>query len=138
MQITFFCVSEFIKGCHMSHKELQMRRQRVIPLLRQLHQLLLLHLLVLADQGKMHFSSKQLSCLGGVYHMYQRYHHHYQQHFRYPPSVIAQAPPRPLIEELIKYGAIKFRGKKEDDSSTVKLWLESTKRVLKQLQCSPR
>ncbi|KDP20426.1 hypothetical protein JCGZ_06033 [Jatropha curcas] len=30
-----------------------------------------------------------------------------------------------------------FKGKKEDDASTVELWLESTKRVLEQLQCSP-
>ncbi|KAG8649752.1 hypothetical protein MANES_08G134411v8 [Manihot esculenta] len=54
-----------------------------------------------------------------------------------PPPVVAQAQPRPPIEKLRKYGATDFRGKKEDDPSAAEFWLESTERVLQQLQCSP-
>ena len=58
-----------------------------------------------------------------------------------PPPVAVQVPPpvvaRPPIEKLRKYGATDFRGKKEDDPSAAEFWLESTERVLQQLQCSP-
>ncbi|XP_043815591.1 uncharacterized protein LOC110622956 [Manihot esculenta] len=54
-----------------------------------------------------------------------------------PPPVVAQAQSRPPIEKLRKYGATDFKGKKEDDPSAAEFWLESTERVLQQLQYLP-
>ncbi|KAK5846047.1 hypothetical protein PVK06_002313 [Gossypium arboreum] len=45
-----------------------------------------------------------------------------------------QAP----IKELRKYGATEFMGLKGVDISTTKNWMESTKRILQQLECTPR
>ncbi|XP_017628564.1 uncharacterized protein LOC108471461 [Gossypium arboreum] len=45
-----------------------------------------------------------------------------------------QAP----IKELHKYSAIEFQGLKGVDPSTAENWIESTKRILKQLECTPR
>ncbi|KAK5811364.1 hypothetical protein PVK06_026693 [Gossypium arboreum] len=43
-----------------------------------------------------------------------------------------------LIKELRKYGATEFMGLKGVDPSTVENWMESTKRILQQLECTPR
>ncbi|XP_016742967.1 uncharacterized protein [Gossypium hirsutum] len=47
---------------------------------------------------------------------------------------IRQAP----IKELRKYGAMKFQGLKGDDLSAAENWMETTKRVLQQLDCTLR
>ncbi|XP_021607673.1 uncharacterized protein LOC110611590 [Manihot esculenta] len=54
-----------------------------------------------------------------------------------PPPAPAPAPARPPVDKLRKYGATEFKGRKEDDASTAEYWLQSTDRVLQQLQCSP-
>ncbi|XP_043813083.1 uncharacterized protein LOC110614775 [Manihot esculenta] len=54
-----------------------------------------------------------------------------------PPPAPAPAPARSPIDKLRKYGATEFKGRKEDDASTAEYWLQSTDRVLQQLQCSP-
>ncbi|XP_043805273.1 uncharacterized protein LOC122721498 [Manihot esculenta] len=54
-----------------------------------------------------------------------------------PPPALAPAPARPSIDKLRKYGATEFKGRKEDDTSAAEYWLQSTDRVLQQLQCSP-
>ncbi|KAG8498972.1 hypothetical protein CXB51_005381 [Gossypium anomalum] len=45
---------------------------------------------------------------------------------------------RAPIKELRKYGATKFQGLKGVDPSVAKNWMETTKRVLQQLDCTPR
>ncbi|XP_040950093.1 uncharacterized protein [Gossypium hirsutum] len=47
---------------------------------------------------------------------------------------VRQAP----IKELRKYGAMKFQGLKGADPSVAENWIETTKRVLQQLDCTPR
>ncbi|XP_052878032.1 uncharacterized protein LOC128284217 [Gossypium arboreum] len=47
---------------------------------------------------------------------------------------VRQAP----IKELRKYGATEFQGLKGADLSVAENWIEITKRVLKQLDCTPR
>ncbi|XP_052883440.1 uncharacterized protein LOC128292617 [Gossypium arboreum] len=47
---------------------------------------------------------------------------------------VKQAP----IKELRKYGATEFQGLKGDDPSAAENWMETTKRVLQQLDCTPR
>ncbi|XP_040967843.1 uncharacterized protein [Gossypium hirsutum] len=47
---------------------------------------------------------------------------------------VRQAP----IKELRKYGATEFQGLKGADPSVVENWIETTKRVLQQLDCTPR
>ncbi|XP_040951282.1 uncharacterized protein [Gossypium hirsutum] len=42
------------------------------------------------------------------------------------------------IKELRKYGATEFMGLKGVDPSTAENWMESTKRILQQLDCTPR
>ncbi|XP_040971401.1 uncharacterized protein [Gossypium hirsutum] len=42
------------------------------------------------------------------------------------------------IKELRKYGATEFLGAKGIDSTTAENWLKTTKRVLKQLECTPQ
>ncbi|XP_043811679.1 uncharacterized protein LOC110607815 [Manihot esculenta] len=56
-----------------------------------------------------------------------------------PPPVVVpvHAPARPPIDKLRKYGAIEFKGRREDDAPAVEYWLQSTERVLQQLQCTP-
>ncbi len=41
------------------------------------------------------------------------------------------------LEKRIKFGAMDFLRKKEDDLMAAKNWLDRTKRVLKQLHCTP-
>ncbi|KAK5793952.1 uncharacterized protein LOC108487753 [Gossypium arboreum] len=43
-----------------------------------------------------------------------------------------------LIKELRKYGATEFMGLKGVDPSVTENWMESTKRILQQLDCTPR
>ncbi|KAK5844579.1 hypothetical protein PVK06_000719 [Gossypium arboreum] len=45
---------------------------------------------------------------------------------------------RAPIKELKKYGANEFMGLKGVDPSVVENWMESTKRILRQLDCTPR
>ncbi|XP_021597685.1 uncharacterized protein LOC110603983 [Manihot esculenta] len=54
-----------------------------------------------------------------------------------PPPAPAPAPARPPIDKLRKYGATEFKGRKKDDASAsaAEYWLQSTDRVLQQLQC---
>ncbi|XP_016667470.2 uncharacterized protein [Gossypium hirsutum] len=47
---------------------------------------------------------------------------------------VRQAP----IKELRKYGATEFQGLKGADPSVAENWIETTKRVLQQLDCTPR
>lgn len=56
-----------------------------------------------------------------------------------PPSTptLAPAPVRPPINTLRKYGAIEFKGQKEDDASIAEYWLQSTDMIPRQLQYSP-
>ena len=56
-----------------------------------------------------------------------------------PPPVVVpvHAPVRPPIDKLRKYRAIEFKGRREDDAPAVEYWLQSTERVLQQLQCTP-
>ncbi|XP_021596629.1 uncharacterized protein LOC110603235 [Manihot esculenta] len=56
-----------------------------------------------------------------------------------PPLVAVpmQAPARPPIDKLRKYGAMEFKGRREDDAPAAEYWLQSTERVLQQLQCIP-
>ncbi|XP_052882767.1 uncharacterized protein LOC128291610 [Gossypium arboreum] len=48
--------------------------------------------------------------------------------------IVRQAP----IKELRKYGATEFQGLKGADPSVAENWIETTKRVLQQLDCTPR
>ncbi|XP_040968587.1 uncharacterized protein [Gossypium hirsutum] len=43
-----------------------------------------------------------------------------------------------LIKEVRKYGVTKFQGLKGADPSVAENWIETTKRVLQQLDCTPR
>lgn len=61
------------------------------------------------------------------------YHHQLQQ-LRYPTYCSLGTTYTPL-EKLKKYGAIQFKGTKEDDLLAAKFQLKSTNRVLEQLQC---
>ncbi|XP_043809696.1 uncharacterized protein LOC122723036 [Manihot esculenta] len=54
-----------------------------------------------------------------------------------PVAVPMQAPARPPIDKLRKYGAMEFKGRREDDAPAAEYWLQSTERVLQQLQCTP-
>ncbi|KAK5818390.1 hypothetical protein PVK06_023326 [Gossypium arboreum] len=45
---------------------------------------------------------------------------------------------RAPIKELRKYGATEFMGLKGFDPSTAENWIESTKRILQQLDCTPQ
>ena len=45
---------------------------------------------------------------------------------------------RAPIKELRKYGATEFLGEKGIDSTIAENWLKTTKRVLKQLECTPQ
>ncbi|KAK5826253.1 hypothetical protein PVK06_021169 [Gossypium arboreum] len=45
---------------------------------------------------------------------------------------------RAPIKELRKYGATEFMGLKGVDPSAAENWMESTKRILQQLDCTPR
>ncbi|XP_021631856.2 uncharacterized protein LOC110629250 [Manihot esculenta] len=46
-----------------------------------------------------------------------------------PPVVVhVQAPARPPIDKLRKYGAIEFKGRREDDAPTAEYWLQHEKR----------
>ncbi|XP_040947950.1 uncharacterized protein [Gossypium hirsutum] len=45
---------------------------------------------------------------------------------------------RTPIKELRKYGATEFMGLKGVDPSVAKNWMESTKRILQQLDCTPQ
>ncbi|XP_043813702.1 uncharacterized protein LOC122723867 [Manihot esculenta] len=56
-----------------------------------------------------------------------------------PPPVVVpmQAPARPPIDKLRKYGVMEFKGRREDDAPAAEYWLQRTERVLQQLQYTP-
>ncbi|XP_012482800.1 uncharacterized protein LOC105797361 [Gossypium raimondii] len=55
-----------------------------------------------------------------------------------PATTSVSTQRRALIKELRKYGATEFMGLTGVDPSTTENWMESTKRVLQQLECTPR
>ncbi|XP_040948356.1 uncharacterized protein [Gossypium hirsutum] len=55
-----------------------------------------------------------------------------------PATISTPTTRRAPIKELRKYGATEFLGLKGIDPSTAENWMESTKRVLQQLECTPR
>ena len=50
------------------------------------------------------------------------------------PAVVV--PQRSTIERMAKYRPIDFLGKKDDESSMAKNWLERTERMLRQMHCT--
>ena len=46
-------------------------------------------------------------------------------------------PRRSTIERMAKYRPMDFLGKKDDEPSIVKNWLERTERMLRQMHCTP-
>ena len=46
-------------------------------------------------------------------------------------------PQRTTIERMVKYCPIDFLGKKDDEPSMEKNWLERTERMLRQMHCTP-
>ncbi|XP_017644272.1 uncharacterized protein LOC108484899 [Gossypium arboreum] len=53
-----------------------------------------------------------------------------------PATTSTPATRQAPIKELKKYGATEFLGLKGTDSTTAENWLETTKRILKQLECT--
>ncbi|XP_037493234.1 uncharacterized protein LOC119370047 [Jatropha curcas] len=53
------------------------------------------------------------------------------------PVAPTPIPVRPPIEKLRKYGAVEFRGRKDDMASAAEYWLQSLERILEKMQCSP-
>ena len=49
----------------------------------------------------------------------------------------AVAPQRSTIERMARYRSIDFLGRKEDEPSMAKNWLERTERMLVQMHCTP-
>ncbi|XP_021663856.2 uncharacterized protein LOC110652556 [Hevea brasiliensis] len=48
-----------------------------------------------------------------------------------------QSAQKSPLKKLRKYGAVDFKGMKEDDLTAAELWLERIERVLQQLHCTP-
>ncbi|XP_016751555.1 uncharacterized protein [Gossypium hirsutum] len=55
-----------------------------------------------------------------------------------PATTSTPATRRAPMNELGKYGATEFLGSKGIDSTIAENWLETTKRILKQLECTPQ
>ncbi|XP_052886925.1 uncharacterized protein LOC108477260 [Gossypium arboreum] len=55
-----------------------------------------------------------------------------------PATISTPATRRAPIKEMRKYGATEFLGSKGTDSTIAENWLETTKRIVKQLECTPQ
>ena len=51
------------------------------------------------------------------------------------PAIVV--PQRSAIEKMEKYRPMDFLGKKDDEPSMAENWLERTKRMLRQMHCTP-
>ncbi len=66
--------------------------------------------------------------------------HQMAEFFKQIAGVMPPIPPpqqKSHLEKLRKFRAVDFLGRKEDNPVAVDNWLDRTRRVLKQLRCTP-